>query len=295
MKDRFSGIYPAVITPFDERGEVDADKLASYVDHIVDDVDGLFVCGSYGSGPIMRTDQRKLVAETVTQAADGRATILLHVGAPDLDSTLELARHGAELGVDALAAVTPYYYRHLEDDVTDFYRDLIRATDRPVFAYNNPKYSNYSIPSTQLASLAEEGLAGIKDSSGSIGLFYEYLDTVDRDDFVYLIGSQTLLLPAITMGGDGCVSGLSNAFPQLIKSIYDSWHAGDTEKAAAVQHEANALRRLTGEGIPVPFYHAVLPMLGVDLGQPRRPFKPLDDARVKEIRDELDRLGLLPS
>lgn len=295
-KNPFSGIYPALITPFTADGDVDVDKLARYVKRLVADgeVDGLFVCGSYGSSPIMTPDQRKRVTDTVVAHAGGQLRILAHVGGADPATTLDLARHAQGAGVDALAAITPFYYLHHEADIEATFLELLEHTDAPLFLYNNPKYTNFATPPQLLARLAEAGLAGVKDSSGDISVFYSYMEAVDQPDFSFLIGSQTLLLPALAMGGHGCVSGLSNAFPGLIRSIYDAFHSGNTDEAARLQREANKLRRLTGSGIPVPFYHAVLPMLGVDIGSPRRPFKPLPESRVNQLKTELGELDLLP-
>lgn len=293
----FAGIYPALITPFTADGDVDVRALRTYVRHLVvsDEVDGLFVCGSYGSSPLMTPGQRVQVAETVAEEAGGKLKLLLHVGAPDLGTTLELTRHAGTIGVDAVAAVTPYYYRHLEADVEAAYLDLIDAAERPVFLYNNPKYTNFETPPGLLARLADAGLAGVKDSSGDIATFEAFIQAVDRADFAFLVGSQTLLLPALERGGHGCISGLSNAFPGLIKSVYRAFQDGDPAEAGRRQELANQLRQLTGAGIPVPFYHSVLPMLGVDIGVPRRPFRSLDEGRVAEIKTALADLDLLPA
>lgn len=296
QQNPLAGIYPALITPFTESGEVDEGKLRAYVQYLerTGEVDGLFVTGSYGSSPIMRTDQRKKVAEVVAESS-GSLKIILHVGSPNPEETHELARHGSELNVDALAAITPFYYRHLEADVEQAFTDLIEAVDTPVLLYNNPKYTNFETSPTLLKRLADKGLAGIKDSSGNISTFYAFMEAVDNEGFTFLIGSQTLLLPSLVMGGHGCVSGLSNAFPGLIKSVADSVAKGDIAGAADLQRRANKLRTLTGEGIPVPFYHAALPLLGMDIGHPRRPFVAPSEARQAEIRQALDELGLLPA
>lgn len=231
-------------------------------------------------------------ASVVAETVEGRVPIILHVGAPDTGTTIRLARHGRDIGVAAVGAVTPYYYRHREREVETYYRSLIEVAGVPVLAYNNPKYSNFSINPTLLATLARAGLAGVKDSSGDISLFYDYLAAVEETDFTFLIGSQTLLLPAMLMGAHGCVSGLSNVFPELLGEMLNAWREGDLASATALQRKANALRKLTGDGIPVPFYHAVLPMFGIDIGQPRPPFQPLEADSVQTIRSRLEAAGM---
>lgn len=284
---KFSGVYPAVITPFDAEGEVDVAKLENYINYLCDKVDGLFVGGSYGSGPIMTVAQRKTLAEVTIKTCAGRVPVIMHIGTTNLADTIELAQHAEKAGADALAAVTPFYYRHTPNVIKQYYADLINSVDLPVIAYNNPKYSNFCISGDFLAELADIGLQGIKDSSADISLFYDFMAKVDKGGFLFLIGSQTHLLPAVVGGAHGCVSGLSNAFPEFIKEIYTKCKEGKFAEARDMQLKANMLRSVTGSGIPVPFYHAVLPMLGVDIGLPRRPFLPLPEQEVERIRKVL--------
>lgn len=290
---RFSGVYPAVITPFNKEGQVDEVLLKSYIEYLVPQVDGLFVCGSYGSGPLMTVVQRKKVAEITVGVAKGKVPVLLHIGCSDTETTVELAKHAESIGVDAVAAVTPYYYKHIKSVVVEHYRAILDAVNIPVLIYNNPKYSNFNVSADLLVELAEMGLQGVKDSSADIALFYEYMAKVKKDGFLFLIGSQTHLVPAAVGGAHGVVSGLSNAFPRFIKEIYNECKAGNYERAVALQKQANMLRTVTGEGIPVPFYHAALPMVGVDVGYPRAPFKSLTQTEVERVRRGLSEAKMI--
>ncbi|KJS21027.1 MAG: hypothetical protein VR72_12420 [Clostridiaceae bacterium BRH_c20a] len=285
--EKFRGVYPAVITPFTKEGKVDEERLRAYIEYLIKDVDGLFLCGSYGSGPIMTMDERKRVAEVTMEVAKGKKPVIIHIGCSDTASTLELAKHAEELGADAIAAVTPFYYKHLINVIKEHYKAIIDAVEIPVLLYNNPKYSNFSVSGDLLAELAEMGLQGVKDSSADIALFYEYMAKVTKPDFLFLIGSQTHLVPSVVGGAHGCVSGLSNAFPLFIKGIYEKCISGNFEEAVALQKKANMLRTVTGSGIPIPFYHAVLPMLGVDVGYPKKPFLPIEKEEVERIRKVL--------
>lgn len=293
---KYSGVYPAVITPFTAEGEVDVAKLTNYITYLCKNVDGLFVGGSYGSGPIMTVAQRKVVAEVTMAAVKAERPdmpVIVHVGCTNLSDTIELAQHAESVGVGAVAAVTPFYYRHTPNVIKAYYKDLIDSVSIPVILYNNPKYSNFSVSGDLLAELAELGLQGVKDSSADIALFYDYMAKVKKEGFLFLIGSQTHLLPAVVAGAHGCVSGLSNAFPAFIKEFYEDCKAGKFAEARELQLKANLLRSVTGAGIPVPFYHAVLPMLGIDLGTPRRPFLPLEAAEVERIRKALEETKML--
>ena len=291
MKNAFStfrGVLPALITPFTLDGEVDVAKMRTFLKFLVPQVHGLFACGSYGSGPLMNVAQRKLAAEIVVQEVAGRIPVLLHVGAADTQTTIDLAKQGESVGASAIACLTPYYYLHDFKTVAEHFRRVIAAVSIPVFCYHNPKYTNFgSFTPAQLAELAEMGLAGLKDSSANITFFYDSVSAVKKPDFCFLVGSQTLLLPAMLGGGHGCVSGLSNLFPRLVNKIYESVLKGDVATALEYQRKVNTLRKMTGEGIPVPFYHLALKLRGIDIGVPKAPHLPLSATDEERIRQPI--------
>jgi len=271
MKSLVKGVLPALITPFDEDGNFDENRMRKFLQFLVPQVHGLYPCGSYGSGPLMDNEERMRVAEVVMEEVDNRIPVVLHIGTPDTKQTIELAKHAERLGVTAVACLTPYYYLHKNNSVIEHFKRVVDSVSTPVFVYHNPKYTNYTAFSPEiLKKLAAVGVAGLKDSSANIGLFYDCVNAIETD-FTFLIGSQTVLLPALVGGGHGCVSGLSNLFPKLINQIYEYANAHKYEEALNLQRKANALRKLTGEGIPVPFYHAALRYRGIDIGYPRCP------------------------
>lgn len=287
MKD-FKGAMPALITPFDTDGNIDVAKFNTFLDWLVPQVSGLYVVGSYGSGPIMSLDQRKQVIDVVTERVNGRIPIVVHAGDPDTLTTIDIAKFAETRKVDAIASLTPYYYLHGQREVDNHFHALIDAVETDVYLYNNPKYTNFCVTPEQIRALAERGLKGVKDSSASIQLFYDLVAaTLDFEDFNVLVGSQTILLPALVGGGKGCVSGLSNLYPKVVNGIFDAANAGDYEGALKLQREANELRKLTGSGIPVPFYHAALRARGIDIGQPKIPFLPKTADEEKAISEAL--------
>lgn len=285
----FEGALPALITPFDADGNIDLDKFNHFLDWLVPQVGGLYVVGSYGSGPIMSLEQRMSVISVVTERVDGRIPVIVHAGDPDTYTTIRLAKFAQEKKVAAVASLTPYYYLHGRKEIDVHFERLIDAVSTPVFLYNNPKYTNYCVTSDQVAALAEKGLRGVKDSSANIQLFYDLVAaTQSFEGFNVLVGSQTILLPALVGGGKGCVSGLSNLFPKVVNGIFEAAKRGDYDGALRLQREANQLRKLTGAGIPVPFYHAALRWRGIDIGQPKLPMLPKTAAEEAAIAAALD-------
>ncbi len=285
---KIEGVFPALITPFREDGEVAEDKLRALLRFLLPHIQGLYPCGSYGSGPLMTAEQRMRVAEIVMEEVDGSVPVILHVGAPDTASTIKLAQHAEKLGVAAIACLTPYYYLHGFANIREHFRRVVDSVTLRVFVYHNPKYTNFeSFTPEQLAELAQIGVSGLKDSSANIGFFYNCVSAVDNSEFTFLIGSQTVLLPALVGGGHGCVSGLSNLFPVLVNRIFEFAKAGDYDGALTLQRKANTLRKLTGSGIPVPFYHAALKYRGIDIGVPLSPHLPYSNADEERISEPI--------
>jgi len=288
MEKEIKGVLPALITPFTDTGDVDREKLKAFLRFLIPQVHGLYPCGSYGSGPLMTVSQRKMVAEIIAEEVSERIPIVLHVGTADTQTTIELAKHAEELKVSAIACLTPYYYLHNFNTVTEHFRQVIDAVSIPVYLYHNPKYTHFlNFSPAQLAELGDIGLAGLKDSSANITFFYDCVSAVRKPGFTFLIGSQTVLMPALLGGGHGCVSGLSNLFPKLVNNIYDKVLAGKLDEALDLQRKANVLRKVTGEGIPVPFYHAALKLRGIDIGVPKAPQLPFSKEDEERIRQPI--------
>ena len=102
-----------------------------------------------------------------------------------------------------------------------------------------------------------------------------------------------MLYPGLGAGGNGCVSGLSNLFPGLVNDIFGAAEKGDNKKAVELQMEANELRSLTGEGIPIPFYHVAMREVGVDIGLPKLPLLPADEEQTKSIVETMKKYSHL--
>jgi len=281
----FRGVIPPMITPFDEQGLVDEHRLREVVSFLRERVDGLFVCGTYGSGPLMSVEERKQVAEVVVEESK-EVPVIVHVGASSTQATLELATHAESIGARAVSSIAPFYYEYSEEQLQNHFLSLISEVSIPVFAYNNPKTSNRLGPHL-ISRLADNGLRGIKDSSFDLLCFYEFLRTVKVPGFVFIIGTEALLLPAVTAGAQGCIAGLANALPEQVVELYRLATEGAPDEAIAVQQRVLVLREIMRSHGAISAIHAILRLRGVDCGYPRRPFKPLDEEQVRQLKKEL--------
>lgn len=290
------GVVVPLITPFTEDGEVYEKGLRRVLDfHAEKGIHGVFPCGTYGSGPLMSTEQRNTVIDVTVDQVRGRMSVIAQVGAPSTDETVALAKHAEKAGADVVAAVAPYYYSYDETAILEHYRQLVKAVKIPVYAYNIPKTSGFTITPSILSKMADFGVTGIKDSSFSIIDFAHFiLELKNRRGFTFMVGSEALLLPAMMMGAKGCVSGTANVFPELVVELYDATAKKDYEEAVKLQMRAIEARRiLTSVKSTTAASHMLLKERGIDVGVPKRPTLPLSDEEASRLRKGFSQLGLL--
>lgn len=288
MEPKIAGIVPPLLTAFNEKGAFDEKAQREIVSFLVDKVQGFYPCGTYGSGPLMSVEERKRVAEVVIDEVHGRLPVILHVGGPTTRFAVDLAKHAERAGAVAVASVPPIYYGFKEPEVERHFKALVDAVDIPVLVYNNPKTTGVSISPSFLNKLTGIGVRGVKDSSFDIMVFYNYLWAVERKDFIPVIGTEALILPAVSMGAFASVSGLANAIPEPVVELFQAVKAGDLEKARPLQKKVSAMRDVMHMGPTLTMIQAVLNRRGVNAGYPRLPFvapeKSLVDKAIEAFR-----------
>ena len=274
-------------TPFTEGGDVYEEGLRRLIKFQIEKGShGLFICGTYGSGPIMTAEERKRVHEIVVDQAKERIVVVAHVGTTSTAQSVELARHAEDVGADYVASISPYYHRHDERAVVGFFRSLAEAVEVPVYVYNNPKASGVTITPSFLRHLADVGVQGIKDSGFSfIELTHFMLAMEDVPEFRFIVGTEALALPAFMIGAKGSVAGLANVFPELVVQLWDLFQAGEYQEAARVQMRVTKARQILHiPGSTNAACYAVLHERGVDVGYPKAPILPVrEDKRVAMI------------
>lgn len=284
------GIFPPLITPFAEDGQVDLESLGRLVEFLAPWVHGYYICGTYGQGPLMRPDERKMVAEAVVEHAKENHKVLVHVGAPDTRTAVELARHAQDIGAYAVASVPPYYYRHSEEAVVKFFEELVGSVSIPVYAYNNPQRVGYSITPELAAKLRQVGVVGVKDSSFDV-LTYIDFKLVAGEDFDVVVGTEALMLPTFVLGARAFIPGMSNYLPELVYEVFKVLESGNLEKARELQIRVNdARRRLHGFGSPIVLTYLILGLRGIKAGLPRKPFLTPSPEAAAKVAQEVERL-----
>ena len=289
---KIEGIITALITPFDDGGEVDEGALKRLIDfQIKGGVNGLFLCGTAGLGVIMRQDQRVQTFRAAAKHSRGRIPLVAQVGAPSTEETVSLAKEAEAAGVDALGCVTPYYVTPDDESMLTHYKAVLKSVKLPVYVYNIPRNAVNNVSPELMKRLVEAGIAGVKDSSRDFVQVMEYLQALPANSTV-ICGTDSYILPALLMGAKGAITGYANAFPEVYTQLWKSYKDGKSEEARQLQFRVNSLRKLLQKPAVSPHYEA-LRMRGIDCGNPRAPLRAMTDKESQSLREQLTRLGVL--
>lgn len=250
MPPRFDLIV-ALVTPFTTEGEPDLRALEAHLGYLNEhDIDGYLVGGTTGEGPLLEETELEALTRTVTGTVSGRAKVIVQVGRPSTRATLRLVERAHEAGADEIAVVAPYYYQLGDIELRAHYlAALTAAKDMPMFAYNIPSRTVNDLTAALVHDLAQEGLAGIKDSTKSWERHEQYLEIQrnHRDQrFAVLMGSDSMTLQALRAGSRGVVSAVANVEPRLFDDLRRA-HAADNGTAEAMNERLLRLRHLMRE------------------------------------------------
>lgn len=299
MQPKFRGIFIPLITPFADDGEVDFDALSQVTEFMIErGVHGLFVLGSTGMGPVMTTGQRFAAAEFVVKQVRRRLPVIMHVGTADVLTTVALAKHADGLGVDAVAAVPPFYYTdHTPWEVTAHFKTIAAAIKSPLFLYDNEKYTGYRFSPPAVKKLREEvpSLCGMKASYNPFAQLLAYIATMP-EDFTIMSGNSLELFPAVPHGLSGAIPPGTLPVPELLVALWNALQAKDYEQAAALQKKADDFGRVM-IGLGVRFGRSVLRealrQRGLKIKRyPRWPSEDLTQEAMETLVSALKRTGV---
>ena len=294
----YGGVWPAMLTPLNDAGEPNHEELEKLVElFIKQEMDGLYVCGSNGQGPLLNLQQRCAVAERVIKTAAGRIPIIVHVGAIATDDAVAMARHSADLGADAISSVSPIYYSVSVDEVFEHYRQIGAATDLPLFVYHLNHLNTLSIaPSQYVERLLEiPNIAGMKVTGHDLyqfGLIRSY----SKGRMQLFSGSDELMCQAAVSGACGAIGKFYNVWGPTCKAVRQAFISGDFTLAQRFMLAFQVvIARLLGSGSQTSFVQSAMRMkYGIEIGPYKSPLgtvaQPWADDEVAQIIASVDEI-----
>ncbi len=292
-KHELSGIYPATPTPHGADGKLNGPVLQRLVEaQLRAGVDGFYVSGATGEGILHSVEERVETVRLIMDQVGGRCKVIAHVGAQTTDDAVHLAGQVAALGVDALSALPPLFYKVPFAAVVDFYRQIATAGGKPLLAYYIPALSGTAFTVDQFDELlAIKHVVGVKFSDYNFFVMEQIL--ARHKDAVVMSGNDEVMVGSLSIGAAGAIGLTLNLMPALYAQLYRVHAASDIDSARQLQNKANRLiAMILGHGAGgIVVLKPILKMLGFDCGAPRGPLPALDEAAECELREQLDGIG----
>lgn len=285
----FTGIIPALITPFTPDDRVDVTALARLLTYLMDNgVHGFYVCGATGEGITQTEEERRLTAETAVKVVKDRVPAIIHVGAPSTLESIRLAKHAESIGASAVASVPPFFYPVGNQGVEEHYRMIGAATKLPLYVYNLPGATGVNVSADIIGRLFKDGvIAGVKYTSPDLLGFRDIIERCQGKINV-ICGPDEMFLPFLTMGAQGGIGSTYNCLPRVYVRLFDAWQKGDITSAQELQYFINRYILVIFTYGVLASVKATMGFLGVPVGVPRRPFVPLSDDKLAALRRDLD-------
>ena len=293
MRDiqKYKGVIPAFYACYDAQGNISPEQVQELTRYFIrKGVKGLYVGGSSGECIYQSVEERKLVLEQVVAAAEGKLTIIAHVACNSTRDSVELARHAESLGVDAIAAIPPIYFKLPEYAIADYWNQMSQAAPNTDFViYNIPQLAGVSLTIPLLKEMLKNPrVVAVKNSSAPTQDIQMFKDEGTRNgrEFVVFNGPDEQIISGLVMGADGGIGGTYGAYPELVLKLFELVEQGDLTTARQVQYDVdNIIYAMCGAKGNM--YAVIKEILrrreGIDIGGVRSPLYNLVEADMPQV------------
>jgi 4-hydroxy-2-oxoglutarate aldolase len=284
------GVVPPLVTPFRPDGSLDLAAFEDNLDFLKGTgLAGFLVLGSNGEAAGLEESEKLDLIAAARRAVPGRL-LLAGTGTESTRGTVALTRKAADLGADAALVLTPHFYRGRmsEEALRRHFVAVADASPVPIYLYSVPAFTGLAWPPGLAASLAgHPRIAGMKESSGDVGLLGHIVDTVPAD-FEVACGNAPVFYPALCAGATGGVLAVANCVPRLVVALHEAFVAGDHARARLLQHALTPLATAVTTVWGVAGLKGAMDLAGLRGGAVRAPLLPLPDSARQEIRQRLE-------
>ena len=288
----FKGSGVALVTPF-KNGEVHYEKLRELLEwHIANQTDAIIICGTTGEASTMTDAERKAVIKFTVEVVDRRIPVIAGSGSNNTAYAVELSQYCESVGVDGLLVVTPYYNKATELGLLKHYEAISNSVKLPIILYSVAGRTGVNLTPKVVQKLAQiPNIIGIKEASGDISQVAE-IARLCGEDFAIYSGNDDMIVPVLSLGGQGVISVLANILPQVTHDLVSSYLEGDVKTSCKLQLRVNGLvHALFIEVNPIPVKTA-MNLMGMDVGSFRLPLTEMAAENLVVLKDELTNYGL---
>lgn len=294
---KYEGVIPAFYACYDENGEVSPERVRALTQYHIDKgVQGVYVNGSSGECIYLSVEDRKLILENVMAVAKGKLTVIAHVACNNTKDSVELAKHAESLGVDAIAAIPPIYFRLPAYSIARYWNDMSKAAP-------NTDFIIYNIPQLSGTTLTRDLYAEMRKNPRVIGVKNSSMPTQDiqmfvadgGDDHIVFNGPDEQFISGRVIGAKAGIGGTYGVMPDLFLKLNELIKESDFETAKKLQYAINDViyKMVSGRANLYAVIKEILRLNEkLDLGSVRAPLEPLheeDLAIAKEAADLINK------
>ncbi|WP_276924741.1 dihydrodipicolinate synthase family protein [Faecalibaculum rodentium] len=288
--EKYEGVIPAFYACYDENGNISEQGVQDLTKYFIDKgVKGVYVNGSSGECIYQTVDERKKVLENVMKADDGSLTVIAHVACNSTAESQELARHAESLGVDAIAAIPPIYFKLPEHAIAKYWNDISDAAPNTDFViYNIPQLAGVALTPGLYAEMRKNPrVIGVKNSSMPVQDIQMFCQD-GGEDYIVFNGPDEQFISGRLIGAQGGIGGTYGVMPELFLKMNEALENKDLDLARAIQYDVDAIiyKMCSAHGNMYAVIKAILKENeGLELGSVKAPLAPLCEADQKIVSE----------
>ncbi|WP_301109775.1 4-hydroxy-tetrahydrodipicolinate synthase [Sporosarcina sp.] len=285
----FGQIVTAMVTPFDERGEIDFAATENLINHLIaNGSDSLVISGTTGESPTLTLEEKVELFKFTVQITAGRVPVIAGTGTNGTKESIELTRHAENAGVDGIMLVTPYYNKPCQEGLYQHFKTIAETTALPVMLYNIPGRSAVNMEPATIIRLAKvPNIVTVKEASGNLEAMATIIESTP-ENFTLYSGDDGLTLPVLAIGGAGVVSVSAHVIGNEMQSMIQNFKAGNLQEAAREHRRLlPIIKEMFAAPNPSPV-KAALNLKGIQVGSVRLPILPLPEANLQSLKKVLD-------
>lgn len=285
----FRGAGVAIVTPFNEKNEVDYDKLGELIEfQISNKTDSIIICGTTGEASTLTHEEHLECIKYTVKKVNKRVPVIAGTGSNCTDTAIYLSKEAQEHGADGLLVVTPYYNKATQKGLIGHFTAIANSVSLPIIMYNVPGRTGCNMLPQTVASLVNnvDNIVGIKEASGNIAQVAEIMSLTQGNIYLYS-GCDEMIVPVMSLGGSGVISVVSNILPRETHDMVAKYLEGDINTSRDLQLKYLPLiNALFYEVNPIPV-KAALNLMGYKVGSLRMPLTDMEPVNVERLRAEM--------
>ncbi|HEY9194861.1 MAG TPA: 4-hydroxy-tetrahydrodipicolinate synthase [Mucilaginibacter sp.] len=244
--NKFYGTGVAMVTPFQEDGQVDYDGLKNLIEHLIDGgVEYLVSLGTTGESATLSEAERKQVWAFTAEVVNKRVGLVAGIGGNNTHEVVEQVKSFNTAGYDAILSSSPHYNKPTQEGIYQHYKAIAQNAKLPVILYNVPSRTGSTISAATTVRLAGDfkNIIGIKEASGNFDLFNQLMRD-KPEGFLFISGDDPVTLPMMALGAVGVISVIGNALPRQLSDMVRLLLNNDYKGAHAAHYSLIEFTRL---------------------------------------------------